>query len=296
MGALMKIVLMAILVFSSQQVFARLGSQCEVAALNAARNGNHHLVITMEGLMGGIHGRAYDLATSARSASGSNYAVQAYSHAGGPSLAVACVNAWKKVHGNSLRLTLIGHSLGGGAVIDTANRLAASGVKVQDLVIFDGREGHEVACGDAGYKYSKPSNVISATAFYQCGFMPGRSFNDGPGVRNIKMDAGPFAHVGLPGTSTAKQVVQALLSKPTLSPTVEVADTNITEPAPVPVGTLNAEEADGEPVVEVGPPVAAASADSKAQQPAWCFKFGARYRCTYEEATRQQYEENHRGP
>lgn len=216
-------------------------ANCRNAALDAAAKGQSHLVITMEGLMGGVQGRAYRLARDIRLQQGGAYSIEAYSHVNGPSSGAQCAAIWKEIHGKNLRITVVGHSLGGGrAAMQLADRLAKQGITIDDLMILDGRTGQEITCGaGAGPKYQKPTNVVRATAIYQCGFMPGRTFEDGPGVTNIQADAGPLAHINLPGTSVAQNALSSILGRSSYREFSE--PTVATEESPAVVESNNAE-------------------------------------------------------
>ena len=178
-----------------------------------------HLVITMEGLYGGVNGRSHRLASSYQSAGG--YQIASFAHLdslaarSSQSLIASCASAWKNRFGSKARITLIGHSLGGGDVVKVARALGSRGMRVNDMIVMDGREGNEVACGDSrfGRRYSKPRNVSRVTNFYQCGFMPGNKFRKGKGVNNIKIPAALGQHVNMPSHGTVRSVVGGILTR-----------------------------------------------------------------------------------
>lgn len=198
-------------------------TECEKAAQAALSKGNHHLVITMEGLFGGIEGRAHDLTESVREQLKEDFYIQSYSHSTGPKQGAECAKIWKKVHGDALRLTVVGHSLGGGvAAMDLAKNL--KNMTINEMLILDGRHGSELTCGESSKssQYRKPDNVERATAVYQCGFMAGRTFVKEEGVRNRRSAARPFAHLNLPSSPEAEEELLRLLTPSTTAATGKV--------------------------------------------------------------------------
>ncbi len=189
-------------------------ADCAAQAKDAKAQNSHHLIITMEGLMGGVKGRAYTLAKNSNEQLGTGATIKAYSHVAGPSLARKCIAAWKAVHGSQLRLTLVGHSFGGNAVMRLAENLKADNTTVDDMLLIDGRNGAEsFGCRSRGLSYQKPTNVQRATAVFQNGCLAGRSLASGPGVSNINESAGAFAHVNLPSSAGAVQTMTSILSR-----------------------------------------------------------------------------------
>jgi hypothetical protein len=203
------------LVFIYPAYAVKSAKQCLQDAKQAQASGSSQLVITMEGLMGGFDGRAAKLARTSLSKSGLDANVAAFSHLNS-SLAAQCANAWKKVHGDKLRITFIGHSFGGGlGAMPALKEMAGYGITVQNLVILDGRTGSEVVCGaNGGPTFEKPENVEKVISFCQCGFMPGRSFEPGENVENITVYG--TSHINLPGSKVAKDRVTELFREEVL--------------------------------------------------------------------------------
>jgi alpha-beta hydrolase superfamily lysophospholipase len=84
---------------------------------------------------------------------------------------------------NAERIIAIGHSMGGGAVIDWCERYQK---RIHLMITLDPRV--------TGSKpYEKPSNVLKAINFYQKGFMPGYPVS---GAENILIKT--YGHTELP--------------------------------------------------------------------------------------------------
>jgi pimeloyl-ACP methyl ester carboxylesterase len=248
-------------------------TKCKEQAQQAASQGNHSLIITMEGLFGGRNGRAAAFARRALGRAGKSATVMPYSHTQS-SAAAECAAIWKSIHGNRLKVTFVGHSFGGGrGAFPTLEKMAEKGIRVQDLVVFDGRTGSEMVCGElGGPKFTRPPNVDYVTNFYQCGAgLPGRTFVEDGRVRNHRLPEGFGAHVNLPSNSFALDVVSDIFAH-------RLPDS--TGYAPV---TLQAQKTSGFQMRAVPsiPP------KSSRNRMAICFRFGASYPCTYEEASRQ---------
>ncbi len=259
-------------------------SACRKAALEANARGEHHVAITMEGLGTGFNGFAAAYARRAMRSAGLDSPVMHYSHIQ-PIAAARCAAEWKAIHGDALRVTFVGHSLGGGAgALRAIRQMDQLGVDVQDLIVFDGRIGHEVVCGDYGPKFHRPPNVAFVTNFYQCGAgLPGRTFVEDGYVRNIRLSAGIGAHVLLPTTNLSHQVGADLFARRQYPsgfsmPTREIAAVERVAAAP---SVPRAAPARRRTVLNYHP--------SKANKPAKCFRHGATIPCTYQQASEESY-------
>jgi hypothetical protein len=164
----------------------------ESQACNISNRGNsNHLVVTIEGLGGRLLGSQAQRTATALNRS--NYSILSCAQDTDSELSIASQIVNYKRNNPNARITVMGHSLGGG---DSVRLLERAGVKIDDLVVWDGRNGSELRCGAGnGPKYRRPKNVTRVTNFYQCGFMPGRRFQAESCVRNVQMSAG---HVSLP--------------------------------------------------------------------------------------------------
>lgn len=191
---------------------------------------SNHLVVTLEGLGGELLGsQALQLA---RRANHSNYQIANYSHSHAAGIVGNCVERWKRSAGPNARITIIGHSLGGGAAVDLANNLQRRKISVEDMITFDGRYGNEGGCLIRGtfnprLKLSKPYNVKNVRNYYQRNdICPGRLFLEGHGVQNIPMQS---SHIGLPRQGRANSEVSQLLNngmRPTDNGAFQVASSS----------------------------------------------------------------------
>lgn len=176
-----------------------------------------HLIVTVEGLMGRVAGsQAQSLALSVGRPLGMGN--MSFSNTDlwtrGSGYVAECVAKWKSERGPGAKVTLMGHSLGGGHVNRIAEKLGQRNIQVKDMIVFDGRNGHELACGgQTGAVFRKPANVQRVTNFYQCGWMPGNTYADAPGVANIHVsDRGDWTHVVMPNDPEVRRRVQLLLA------------------------------------------------------------------------------------
>lgn len=177
---------------------------------------NTHLVVTIEGLGGRLLGSpAQSLAKNLQAGNGS--ANISFSNEGtwatGPDHIAKCVAEWKKANPNG-KISIMGHSLGGGHANRVADEIGKLGFNVSNMIIFDGREGNELLCGkSAGAKYQKPANVERVANFYQCGWMPGNTYAEGPGVSNIHVsDIDGATHVSMVGHPEVRRRVEQILN------------------------------------------------------------------------------------
>ncbi len=193
-------------------------SSCEKAAQEAFNRGSHHIVFTMEGLTGELaelfpigHTRN-GLARKIKEVHDADFDIRGYSHALGPERIARCAQSWSDIHGRRLRITIMGHSLGGGqSMIDAANNLAALNIEVDTIVSLDGRTGPETKCGDEEEPYQQPDNVGRVYNFRRCGLgFDGREW-DGPNVQNFLIDSG---HSRMPYHPRVHQVLGPVLTGP----------------------------------------------------------------------------------
>lgn len=233
-------------------VASNASANCLSQAQSAKSRGQNHLVITMEGLMGGIQGRAYQLAKTTNERNGSQATINAYSHAGGPSAALSCILQWKNTLGSQLRLTVVGHSFGGNAALRLADSLADKNIAINDLLVIDGRDGSEsFGCRTLGKHYIKPLNVDRATAVYQNGCMAGRFFANGEGVTNIRESSGPLAHLNLPSSSGAIASMNSIFKRTNVPSVADAPEETIAVETSNP--SNNAESASADTTVVTAP-------------------------------------------
>ncbi len=245
---------------------------------------SNHLVVTLEGLGGELLGSpAYRLANRANT---NGYQIARYSHRHSSSTIAACVRRWLSSTGGG-NVSIVGHSLGGGAANQLAATLASQGVNVRDMIVFDGREGSEIRCGgNGGPTYNKPENVDNVFNFYQCGGLPGRTYAAGSGVHNMRLNS---SHIALPSTDAANNLAGRRLNAGVVThrqeSLVAATESLVFRPALSELGVALNDEGRGR--ARVGN-----SWDNhpKAEQPAICFNHGVRYECTYAEASRNSYD------
>lgn len=252
---------------------------CSDQAQAAFARGEHHLVISMEGLLGGFDGRAARYARQTLADAGREGTVVPFSHIQSSS-AARCAAAWKAVHGNSLRVTFVGHSFGGGlGAFPAIEAMGRSGITIQNLIVFDGRMGNEMVCGAfGGPTFRRPANVEHVTNFYQCGAgLPGRTFVEDGHVDNIRLPAAMFGHVNLPSNRYARGVGANLFARrvPALNPTYTPVAATPKYRAPSRIPATRA---------SISPRYIPRNKDN---QPAKCFRFGATIPCTYKQATEE---------
>lgn len=245
--------------------------KCEKAAKAAAKAGVHHLVLSMEGLMGGTDGRAASYARSILGDSGEIAQVMPFSWTQSSS-AASCAKIWKQIHGKNLRLTFIGHSFGGGrGGMSAVKKMSQAGIVIQDLIVFDGRIGNELRCGqNGGQQFQRPSNVERVTNFFQCGGMPGRTFTEETGrVANYELTGS--SHINLPSHPDARDVGAAVIRRNEF--------TQVT-----PSSALIATPSNKQLHVATHAPT-----KDRSDRPAKCERNGIFYDCTYKEATQRSY-------
>ncbi len=284
--------------------FSPFGSSCRTQAQRALARGNNHIVFTMEGLTGELaellpigHARN-GVARKIRSVSGANYDIRGYSHALGPSRIARCARDWKSVHGDNLRVTIIGHSLGGGpALLAAAQRLRRERIDIDTLVSLDGRHSSDAAaCRFRGRTptYRQPAGVTRVLSFRQCGGgLPGRNWT-GPNVKNFVVGN---SHVTVPYDSVVQREVGRLLG--TSAPGRQGSTFQTAGLDRTPASTSQPR------VIRASHPVtgtrytatqmrrAGLSEDAvrKADRSAWCFRGAVRYACSYAEASMNSYQE-----
>lgn len=238
------------------------------AACPRVQGSGASLTVTIEGLCGVLCFGS----PARRSAQSMGATTMAFSHTAGADRIARCVEEYAR-NNPGAKVSLMGHSLGGGVAQRTAQALGTRGIGIENLIVFDGRQGNEFRCGSAaGAKYSKPANVKQVLNFYQCGFMPGNTYAEGPGVKNINVRN---MHVAIPNDPGVKNAIRdAVASAPAM------ADAQIPLPrAPSAMpGRLSRSQA-------------ALGQRSKDNQPAICLRGGARYLCTYREASQLNSDE-----
>ena len=192
---------------------------CRGQAERALARGNNHIVFTMEGLT-----QAYaeilplgiaksGLVDKIRRSTNANFDVKGYSHLFGPSRIASCAQAWKQVHGSNLRVTIVGHSLGGGpALLAAAEKLQRKGINIDTLVSLDGRHSSDaISCSVRRRTptYRQPDNVTRVISFRQCGGgLPGRDWVG----RNVDNDTVGSSHVSVPYDPKVYRRLAGLLS------------------------------------------------------------------------------------
>lgn len=256
----------------------------------AERATQKHLIITMEGLFSGSNGRAASLARQAvgRASSGAGVVPFAWTQS---DAAAQCAAYWKKLYGSSLKVTFVGHSFGGGkGAFPLMNKLASLGIRVNHMVVLDGRvcDGQsgamckaESSCANQGGRvFNRPANVDRVINFYQCGGgLHGRKFREGPGVVNMQLNG---SHIGLPRDPSAMNHIAGLLK------TSQSSEDNIAR--------IEGDDAGRPNIFRPTRRAPASVTASGSGRRAWCFSgAGAvRFRCTYEQASSMQYGETTR--
>ncbi|MCJ8276966.1 MAG: hypothetical protein HRT44_11760 [Bdellovibrionales bacterium] len=129
-------------------IFAAESQACRFSS----RGNSNHLVVTIEGLIGRSLGSQAQ--RNADSLNRGNYTVLSCAQDTDSELSIASqILNYRRSNPNA-RLTVMGHSLGGG---DAVRLLGRAGVTIDDLVVWDGRNGSEVTCGNGrGPKYRRP--------------------------------------------------------------------------------------------------------------------------------------------
>lgn len=247
-------------------------TSCEQAALSSTKT---HLIITMEGLMGGVDGRAAAMARRSVAAASSGATVVPFSYTQ-VAQAAACAEVWKRLYGERLKITFVGHSFGGGrGALPLMNSLAAKGIQVNEMVILDGRVcdqnsgimcREENACAnDGGRVLTRPPNVGRVFNFYQCGGgLQGRKFREDGRVQNIQVNS---SHIGMPRHEYPNRFLAGLL-RGSDSAELNVAQTEST--------------------TYTAPSFQPVRSTVRGGLTSWCFQMGGavRYRCSYNEASR----------
>jgi hypothetical protein len=155
------------------------------------------------------------LALKIRNERNAQYSIRGFSHALGPERIATCAREWQSVHGDRLRVTVMGHSLGGGqALIKTADNLEQIGIQIDTLVSLDGRNGPERRCGDKEQPYVQPRNVDRVYNFRRCGLgLDGREWT-GTHVQNFLVNS---PHSSVPYNSTVHEIMGPVLTGPRAS-------------------------------------------------------------------------------
>ncbi len=102
------------------------------------------------------------------------------SEGGEHSVAEQTILAWHQVHGQRLRVVVIGMSFGGYSALRLCRKLEVLQVEVDELFTLDARTLPQ------NYRhFITPSNVVSHHNYFQKGFMPGYEI-DGAVNRRVR--------------------------------------------------------------------------------------------------------------
>lgn len=183
-------------------------ASCRSDAITARERGVHHLVISFEGLASYFAGfvRKGLIAPLAR-AHGDEFFSMNYAYTSSAK-AAACVREWKSVQGSHLRVTVIGHSFGGGIAVP-AFLSAARDIDFETVITLDPRSWSadaNAARTKSLDQFAAPANVRRFFNFYQRGGMPGYRVL---GAENYQIQG--TTHTALPRNSTVIRAVDDLL-------------------------------------------------------------------------------------
>lgn len=121
---------------------------------------------------------------------------------GDRSIAEEAARAWKAVHGDALKVHVVGHSLGGYAAIRCGDKLARHGIEIASMLTMDARTY------TANYRYFiKPRNVVGTHAnFFQKGLLfPGYEIQ---GAHNQRLSTN---HAQIPAAPEVVAFYRAML-------------------------------------------------------------------------------------
>ncbi len=154
---------------------AHAASSCRSEALDARDKGVHHLVVSFEGLASYFAGfTRRGLIRPLQTKYGATFVSENFSW-GSSQKAENCIRDWKVVHGPDLKLSIIGHSFGGGiAVFELLREI--KDIDVANVITIDPRSWTT----DRNYRrlgtmdlFTQPANVEEFSNFYQTGAMRG---------------------------------------------------------------------------------------------------------------------------
>lgn len=169
---------------------------------------SNQLVVTFEGLGGETFGSPVH--SLAKEVNFSEYQIARFAHNHTPATIAACIRRWM-VQTPESKVSIMGQGLGGSTAYRVAKVMGDQGMNIENLILFDGREGNEKSCRKyQGPHYRKPKNVRYVFNYFQCGRLPGRRFASSKGVYNYKLKS---SHVLLPKTPVAKKFSRRLLNQ-----------------------------------------------------------------------------------
>lgn len=120
-----------------------------------------------------------------------------------------CIKTYRKVIGESLRVTIIGHSFGGGIttfkVLEKIEGIPVANVVTLDPRSWDGDIQYRIRKSDVIYKRPGNVEITNFLNFFQTGMMRGYQVK---GARNVKIKA---MHVAVPKNDQVRKAVLALL-------------------------------------------------------------------------------------
>ena len=246
---------------------------------------SNHLVITFEGLGGETYGApVYNLASEVNL---TNFQIARFANNSTPATISACIRRWL-TNTPFGKVSILGQGIGGGTAYRVARTMGTQGMNVENLILFDSREGDEKTCdSDSAKKYFKPRNVKYVFNYYQCGRLPGRQFVETKGVYNYELDS---SHILLPKTEAAKSFAKKLLNHAVIAhkprSMVDFTEYFMFGPTLSEIGELSQREALYlvKPVHNVIREPASTNGEPLGQ----CFSMGVSYECTYEQSIQQK--------
>lgn len=150
-------------------------ADCRDEALAASRKGIHHLVVSFEGLASYSAGFVRKGLIAPLIAAHPGRFVSANFAYTSVTRAELCIREWSSVHGQSLRLTIIGHSFGGGIATFRLFKLIPD-LYISEAVTLDPRSwtsDSNLRKTRSLEQFARPVNVGQFLNFYQRGGMPG---------------------------------------------------------------------------------------------------------------------------
>lgn len=179
---------------------------CYQEALKAKSDGNHHLVISFEGLMS--YNAGFVRKTLIRDLKNEYTFFSKNLSYTSVKTAMECIYDWENVFRQNYKLSIIGHSFGGGiATFELLEKI--KNLHVDHVMTLDPRSWKS----DSLYRksknlnvFKKPLNVREFYNLYQRGAMPGYKVLD---ATNTKLEN--TSHTGLPAHDTVFQQARCLL-------------------------------------------------------------------------------------